>query len=99
MIIVSQDGNIVNFDRVSNVYRQENVINYQCPDIEDFWWRLGVYATEERAKEVLKEITECYTNTEQYKCLSSIPNCNPENLVSILNKLVENAFIYEMPKE
>ena len=98
MIIVSQDKTeIVNFNKVDNIYVSGKFISL------DFGLNnnevIGQYATEERAKEVLEEITECYTNTEQYKCLSSIPNCNPENLVSILNKLVENAFIYEMPKE
>ncbi len=62
MIIVNQDKTvIINFDKVSNIYVQKNRIEYQCPYIEDFYGVLGFYKTEERAKEVLKEIIAEYS--------------------------------------
>lgn len=61
MIILSQNKkNIINFDRVSNIWIEEKTVKYQCPDIEDFWGKLGNYATEKRAKEVLQEIVNTY---------------------------------------
>lgn len=94
MIIVSQDKTeIVNFNKVDNIYVSGKFISL------DFGLNnnevIGQYATEERAKEVLEEITECYTNTEQYKCFSNNSNENYETL----NYLIKNSFIYEMPKE
>ena len=46
-----------------------------------------------------EEIEKCYANTEQYKCLSNMPNCDSKEKVKVLNELAENAFVYEMPKE
>lgn len=99
MIIVSQDKeNIINFERADliNVYKAEKkqvVAWFSCNESEDNNVLLGVYATEERAKEVLKEIVQCYANTEQYKCI-----CNTAN-AEFLNDLLENAFIYAMPEK
>lgn len=88
MIIVSQDkAEIINFDNINilratkkgkilsydNTYSSE----YDCSDI------LGDYKTEERAKEVLQEITKTYFDE----------NCEFENGMYHLQK------IYEMPKE
>lgn len=97
MIIVSQDKTeIINFNKIDNIYVSGKFIslNFGLNDNEV----IGQYETEERAKKVLKEITECYANTEQYKCLSSMPNCVGEEKVNVLNRLAENAVIYEMPK-
>lgn len=66
MIIVSQDKeSIVNFDNIVYLDIEKNSFNkyviecyYNSKD-EDFVW-LGEYETEERAKEVLKEITKVY---------------------------------------
>ncbi|MBQ9657630.1 MAG: hypothetical protein IJV31_02545 [Clostridia bacterium] len=89
MIIVSQDKTeIVNFD---------NVINVQFLDIDgdyvisatavvgtdDIYRELGYYKTEERAKEVLKDIVNKY---KQF-------NFDKNQAVTILPK------VYEMPKE
>lgn len=94
MIIVSQDETeIINFNKVDNIYVSGKFISL------DFGLNnnevIGQYATEERAKEILRKIIQCYTNTEQYKCFSNNSNENYETL----NYLIKNSFIYEMPKE
>lgn len=102
MIIVSQDRNaILNFDNTTTIKTEEH--EEKCEIIarvnNGHFATLGEYATEERAKEILEEIIKCYANTEQYKCLSGMPNCADEEKVNVLNKLAENAVIYEMPQE
>lgn len=96
MIIVSQDkDNIVNFDNVVSV----GIIDFDIND-KNCWQRitaetlgtavvLGDYKTEERAKEVLKEITRMYQETRiVYR---GQVNYNPVNSI--------DRPIYEMPKE
>lgn len=98
MIIVNQDKTeIINFNKVENIYVSGRYISiyFGLNDNEV----IGQYSTEERAKEILEEIIKCYANTEQYKCLSGMPNCAYEEKVNVLNKLAENAVIYEMPQE
>ena len=105
MIIVSQDRKtIVNFNQARGIWIDNeisdktdiaNIMIEICADGE----LLGEYKTEERAKKILEEVIKCYANTEQYKCLSSMPNCATEEKVNVLNELAENAFVYEMPKE
>ena len=74
MIIVSQDKKeIVNFDSVISIKIYHNDEDNEClyeiyatveaPD--DNYILLGLYETEERAKEVLKEIVACYTSDGQ----------------------------------
>ena len=65
MIIVSQDKmEIFNFDRVTNIWIDDNVLDKTytefeiCADGET----LGLYTTEKRAKEVLKEIVREYSS-------------------------------------
>lgn len=61
MIIVSQDkDNVINYDNVTSLWIDDNVLDktnttFYINADEDF---LGEYETEERAKEVLQEITE-----------------------------------------
>ena len=101
MIIVSQDGEaIVNFKRVNvininQLNKKEIDAYFNCNENQEDSLFLGEYATEERAKEVLTKIMQCYTNTEQYKCFSNNSDKNYETL----NYLIKNSFIYEMPKE
>lgn len=82
MIIVSQDKKeIVNFDSVISIkfYHDDEYIEYlyeiyvavKAPD--DNYILLGIYETEERAKEVLQEIITVYTSdgiveSEGYVC-------------------------------
>lgn len=61
MIIVSQDkDNVINYDNVTSLWIDDNVLDktnttFYINADEDF---LEEYETEERAKEVLQEITE-----------------------------------------
>ena len=83
MIIVNQDKNkIINFDNI-------NFISVECGkevrvDTEKSNNLLGRYKTEERAKEVLQEIIDRYTNWEDLKAGQPSGICSPK---------------YEMPLE
>lgn len=62
MIIVNQRQDIIiNFTNVISIYVKEKDVQVLMNCIEDALI-LGKYATEERAKEVLQEIIERYTN-------------------------------------
>lgn len=68
MIIVSQDKEkIVNFDNLTQVYitqdEEETAYFIKCETVDSLYDDLGKYETEERAKEVLKEITRQYENS------------------------------------
>lgn len=59
MIIVSQDkSEIINFDKVQNIYVSGRFIslNFELNNYEV----IGTYKTEERAKEVLREIVDTF---------------------------------------
>ena len=62
MIIVGQEKTkIINFDNVSKIYIS-GINEIICTDIEDALLTiLGVYKTEERAKEVLQEIIKTFS--------------------------------------
>lgn len=62
MIIVNQrEDIIINFTNVISIYVKEKDVQVLMNCIEDALI-LGKYATEKRAKEVLQEIIERYTN-------------------------------------
>lgn len=87
MIIVSQDKDvIVNFDRTQNIWIDDDVLDKTNTsfDIVADEQTIGTYATEERAKEVLQEIIERYTNWNNFVCGQPTGFCSPK---------------YEMPKE
>ena len=87
MIIVTQDGNIAIFDKLVEIYKtfgDKKSITIEAEKINDGYINLGEYATEERAKEVLEEITERYTNWNNLVCGQPTGVCSPK---------------YEMPKE
>ena len=72
MIIVSQDKEkIINFDNMTRVY----IVFYEGDDdvcirtetVDSLFEDLGYYKTEERAKEVLKEIVEKYSSYLELK--------------------------------
>ena len=99
MIIVKQDKKgIVNFNNVTDIYIDKEddgdrhfvfyipVSNIDGLDI------LGIYETEERAKEVLQEITETYKATETFKAIS---NRISDEVGAIA---IKNGFVYEMPE-
>ena len=98
MIIVSQDKNVIlNFDNTTTIKAEKQGENYRIVARMNngHFATLGEYLTEERVKEVMSEIINCYAHTEQYKCFS---NNSSENR-DILNELAKNSFIYGMPKE
>lgn len=90
MIIVNQyKDEIVNFDNVVNIQITDCDGDYVISAIalvgvDDFYRELGYYKTEERAKEVLQEITVRYKNLENMRVGQPSGLCLP---------------IYEMPKE
>ena len=67
MIIVSQDKTkIVNFDNLTQIYitrdEEETATFIRYETVDSLYDDLGEYKTEERAKEVLQEITEFWEN-------------------------------------
>lgn len=92
MIIVSQDkAEIINFDNVESIW--------VCKDADDGITieatgttnsTLGFYTTEERAKEVLQEISSTFA-------IKGVRNANYQ-CADIWIKMRQHA-IYEMPKE
>ena len=93
MIIVSQDkDNVVNFDRIKSLWIDDNVLDRTNTTFEILAddESLGEYATEERAKEVLREITSTFS-------IKGMKNVSYE-YADIWVKMRQCA-IYEMPKE
>ena len=91
MIIVSQDKDlIVNFDNTTVIgIAQNNSKEIDSITVNGEEQFLAEYETEERAKEVLKEITRMYQETRiVYRGQA---NYNPVNSI--------DRPIYEMPKE
>lgn len=85
MIIVYQDKTgIINFDKVQNIYVSGRFISLYFELNNNKV--IGTYKTEERAKEVLKEILEAYKN------------CNYYSLSQMGKGFVINDY-YEMPEE
>lgn len=65
MIIVSQDKEkIINFDNVTEIVVSKNEICITDDIYKEFGETIGTYTTEERAKDVLQEIIEIFTNEE-----------------------------------
>lgn len=84
MIIVNQrEDIIINFTNVISIYVKEKDVQVLMNCIEDALI-LGKYATEKRAKEVLQEIIERYTNWNNLVYGQPTGECSPK---------------YKMPKE
>lgn len=88
MIIVSQGKDeLVNFDRIESIWigadEEGRVTIEATADTNSI---LGTYSTEERAKEVLKEIIEAYRDYRTAEC------------DGYTNVLQETA-VFEMPEE
>lgn len=95
MIIVSQDKTkIVNFDNLTQIYitqdEEETATFIRYETVDSLYDDLGEYKTEERAKEVLKDIISRYEVIELFKMNSS----EKEGYT-----LSDYTPIYEMPKE
>lgn len=89
MIIVSQDKEkIVNFDNLTQVYitqdEEETAYFIRFETVYSLYDDLGEYETEERAKEVLQEITTRHGNWENMKVGQPSGICLP---------------VYEMPED
>ncbi len=89
MIIVSQDKEkIVNLDNLTQVYitqdEEETAYFIRYETVDSLYDDLGKYETEERAKEVLKEIITRYENWENMKMGQPSGICSP---------------VYEMPED
>ena len=86
MIIISQDKTeIINFNNIESIWicsDEEGIFTIEAT--ADTNTSLGEYATKERAKEVLEEIVESYTNWNNLVCGQPTGECSPK---------------YEMPKE
>ena len=101
MIIVSQDNmEIFNFEEMFRLY-VDNWSNEEFATEPDCFCIkaekssdnmicafLGEYKTEERAKEVLKEIWEFYEMSKRYECSSNIS----------MTIFLEPKFAYQMPE-
>lgn len=98
MVIVSQDKKVVtNFSDTVGIQIEEHILNsdgerdYELKALtEKRTCNIGIYVTEERAKEVLEEITETYIRTEQYKV---------EDEMTQMRLFTKGIFMYEMPKK
>lgn len=95
MIIVSQDEDtITNFNNIEIVgigtplEDNEGKFRILVNTISGEQYTIAKYTTEERAKEVLNEMTRKYETSKRYEC----SNIN-------INIFIEAEFIYEMPKE
>lgn len=71
MIILSQNKMmLINFDNISGIVirqnKQDDMWQLQCKASEENKRIIGKYKTEERAKEVLNEIMECYASLNYY---------------------------------
>lgn len=98
MIIVEQEKTyLINFDNTTQITlavdKEEKEFAVMAETTKSKDVILGIYKTEERAKEVLQEIMQCEYSTEIFKYKNGIFNA------SELNKLQEKAFVYEMPEE
>ena len=108
MIIVSQDRKqIINLNNIRiveinnpNTWQQGffSIDTYpECEDQQKWHIRLGKYATEERAKEVLESITTAYQANKLLECTSGSKEQN-----QMAEELIEKGikpFKYEMPGE
>ena len=106
MIIISQDKcEIINFDNVFRLYVEdwsnreiENncfCIKAEVPSDNMMWTVLGEYKTEERAKEVLQEITRKYSS---YLKLEGGPAIL-QGQMDIQPNIFNIPKIYEMPEK
>lgn len=101
MIIVSQDKSvIVNFNNIEAI-EIGNVEENQCKGIiyarlvSDYFYKIGEYKTEERAKEVLQEIINKYSS---YLQLNGGPAIMKGD-IDIQPNIFNIPKVYYMPKE
>jgi len=94
MIIVSQDKDVIfNLDQISILGIKK--LNGQF-HIEADCETVGIYRTEERAKQVLEDIHRVYGLSELYKYSTEEER---EAIMDGLSQVDQFPFKYEMPKE
>ena len=102
MIIVSPDKNrIINFDNILQLYitREPAAIKkywIRYEDCNNFYEDIGIYETEERAKEVLQEIVKNNSIFNYFKCVNS------EVQETMAGSFIRADFmfdVYEMPEK
>lgn len=98
MIIVSQDKNrIINFDNILQLYitREPAAIKkywIRYEDCNNFYEDVGIYETEERAKEVLQEIVK---NNAMFKYFKYV---NAEVQETMARSFIRADFIFDVYK-
>lgn len=94
MIIVNQDRtSIYNFNNIKSIDVIEDTINVTDNILSNSGMEIAKYKTEERAKEVLKELIQIYRATRMTE--TSINKLSDK----VGAMAVEKSFIYEMPLE
>lgn len=104
MIIVTQERNrVLNFKNIieleiSQIENGENKGKYAIYELDNSGGLepIGYYKTEERAREVMKEIIMAYSNVNYFK------NANKEikdNLLVLMQDAYNHFDVYEMPEE
>ena len=104
MIIVSQDKDvIVNFDNVTQIFividkENENQKPYlvRYESVGNYYETLGNYATQERAKEVLRTIVSAYQSYKLFQCTN---NATQEEMAKKYQEFSMTPFKFEMPQE
>ena len=102
MIIVSQDKNkIVNFDNIAHIFISKDSEKHYLIEygkMNGSSELLGIYATEERAKEVLKEILNAKATFALFRIAPAGGREQTEYLIRFTDKKII-LDTYEMPKE
>lgn len=99
MIIVSQNREqIINFNTLSFIgLSEENMKQIVAHDVNKHVFFVGIYKTEERAREVLEKIITVYRCSKT--CEGSITEKLHAQIALELNKFGQATFVYQMPKE
>lgn len=100
MIILTQDKDeIVNMDKVLKIFyisdESGGMTIWALLDLGHRPVWLGNYETEERALEIINEITIAYSDFNTYKVYSG----EPEKYLKLLKNRYNNFDVYEMPED
>lgn len=100
MLIVSQDKKaILNFDNIEFICVKPKPEQYAfgiCAKFLQDEAYIGFYGTEERAKEVLQEITTAQSNFEYFK---NATKEGKDYIIVLLKQKYEQFDIYKMPEK